>query len=52
MQGAAKKLAVAVAVAMVITALALPGRSTQETAVLKGLTSLSSGTIKAAEGQG
>jgi|HubBroStandDraft_2_1064218.scaffolds.fasta_scaffold68079_4 hypothetical protein len=52
MQGAAKKLAVAVGLAMVLTALFLPGRSTQETAVLKGLTSLSTGTIQAAEGQG
>jgi hypothetical protein len=47
----AQKLAGAVGIAMVVTALALPGRSTQETAVLKGLTSLSTGTIHAAEGQ-
>jgi hypothetical protein len=47
----AQKLAGFVGIAMVVTALALPGRSTQETAVLKGLTSLSTGTIHAAEGQ-
>lgn len=47
----AQKIAGGVALAMVLTAVFLPGRSTQETAVLKGLTSLSQGTIKAAEGQ-
>jgi hypothetical protein len=47
----AQKIAGGVALAMVLTAVFLPGRSTQETAVLKGLTSLSSGTISAAEGQ-
>jgi hypothetical protein len=52
MQGSGKKLAVAIGIAMVATALFLPGRSPQETAVLKGLTSLSTGTISAAEGQG
>jgi hypothetical protein len=52
MHGTAKKLALAVGIAMVATALFLPGRSAQETAVLKGLASLSQGTIKAAEGQG
>jgi hypothetical protein len=46
-----QKIAVGVAVAMVATAVFLPGRSTQETAVLSGLTSLSKGTISAAEGQ-
>jgi hypothetical protein len=48
----ANKIAAGVAVAMIVTALFLPGRSTQETAVLSGLTSLSKGTISAAEGQG
>lgn len=47
----AQKIAGGIAVAMVITAIALPGRSTQESAVLSGLTSLSQGTIHAAEGQ-
>lgn len=46
-----QKIAGGVAIAMVITALALPGRSPQETAVLKGVTSLSTGTIGAAEGR-
>jgi hypothetical protein len=46
-----QKLAGAVGIAMVITALALPGRSSQETAVLNGLTGLSKGTISAAEGR-
>jgi hypothetical protein len=48
---AAQKFAGFVGIAMVATALFLPGRSTQETAVLNGLTSLSKGTISAAEGQ-
>jgi hypothetical protein len=47
-----QKIAFGVAAAMVATAVFLPGRSTQETAVLSGLTSLSKGTISAAEGQG
>jgi hypothetical protein len=47
----AQKFAGFVGIAMVCTALFLPGRSGQETAVLKGLTSLSQGTIGAAEGQ-
>lgn len=47
----AQKIAGGLALAMVITAIALPNRSAQETAVLKGFTSLSQGTIKAAEGQ-
>lgn len=47
----AQKFAGMIGIAMIATALFLPGRSTQETAVLKGLTSLSSGTIHAAEGQ-
>jgi hypothetical protein len=46
-----QKIAAGIAVAMVITALALPGRSSQEAAVLKGFQGLSTGTIKAAEGQ-
>lgn len=46
-----QKFAAAAGVAMIITALALPGRSTQETAVLKGLTGLSQGSIHAVEGQ-
>jgi hypothetical protein len=47
----AQKLAAAVGVAMVATALFLPGRSTQETAVLSGLRKVSTGTIAAAEGR-
>ena len=47
----AQKIAGFVGIAMVATALFLPGRSTQETAVFKGLTNLSKGTISAAEGQ-
>jgi hypothetical protein len=47
-----QKIAAGAAVAMVATALFLPGRSTQETAVLQGATSLAKGTISAAEGQG
>jgi len=47
----AQKIAGGVAIAMIITALALPGRSTQESAVLKGVTGLASGTIKSAEGR-
>lgn len=47
-----QKIAAGVSIAMVVTALFLPGRSSQETAVLGGLTSLSKGTISAAEGQG
>jgi hypothetical protein len=48
---APQKIAGGVALAMVITALALPGRSAQETAVLNGFTNLSKGTISAAEGK-
>lgn len=47
----AQKIAGGIAVAMVLTALFLPGRSPQETAVLGGLTRLSTGSIRAAEGQ-
>jgi hypothetical protein len=47
-----QKIAAGVAIAMVATALFLPGRSTQETAVLQGATTLAKGTISAAEGQG
>lgn len=47
----AQKIAGFVGIAMVATALFLPGRSPQETAVLKGLTSLSTGTIAEAEGR-
>ena len=46
-----QKLAGFIGIAMVVTAVALPGRSTQETAVLNGLTGLSKGTIYAAEGK-
>jgi len=48
---AVQKIAGGLALAMVLTALFLPNRSTQETAVLTGLTTLSKGTISAAEGQ-
>jgi hypothetical protein len=47
----AQKIAGGVALAMVLTAVLLPGRSAQETSVLNGLTSLSKGTISAAEGR-
>lgn len=47
----AQKIAGGVAVAMVLTAMFLPGRSSQERAVLGGLTSLSKGTINSAEGR-
>jgi len=47
----AQKFAGFVGIAMVATALFLPGRSSQETAVLNGLTNLSKGTIGAAEGR-
>jgi hypothetical protein len=47
----AQKLAAGVAIAMVATALFLPGRSTQEAAVFTGLTNLSKGTIAEAEGR-
>jgi hypothetical protein len=40
-----------VGIAMIATALFLPGRSAQETAVFTGLTNLSKGTITAAEGR-
>ena len=46
-----QKLAGAVGLAMIATALFHPGRSTQENAFLKGVTNLSTGTIHAAEGQ-
>jgi hypothetical protein len=48
----AKKIAAGIVIAMVATALFLPGRSTQETAVLQGATNLAKGTISTAEGQG
>lgn len=48
----AQKIGAGVAIAMIITALALPGRSSQESAVLNGTTNLLKGTISAAEGQG
>lgn len=48
---ALQKIAVGVAVAMVATAVFLPGRGPAETAFFKGATDLSKGTIKAAEGQ-
>jgi hypothetical protein len=47
----AQKIAGGVAVAMIITAIALPGRSKQEGTVLTGLTNLSKGTIQSAEGR-
>jgi hypothetical protein len=47
----AQKIAGGIAIAMIATALFLPGRSPQEAAVLKGATSLSQGTISAAEGR-
>jgi hypothetical protein len=47
----AQKIAGGVAVAMVLTAVFLPGRSPQESAVFNGLTNLSKGSIQAAEGR-
>lgn len=47
----AQKIGGGIAIAMVATALFLPGRSPQETAVLKGATGLAQGTISAAEGR-
>lgn len=47
----AQKIAGGVALAMVLTAVLLPGRSKQETAVLEGSTKLFKGTIAAAEGR-
>jgi hypothetical protein len=47
----ANKIATGVAIAMIATALFLPGRSTQESAVLNGATNLAKGTISTAEGQ-
>lgn len=47
----AQMVAGGIAAAMIITAVALPGRSTQENTVLTGLTNLSKGTISTAEGQ-
>jgi hypothetical protein len=46
-----QKIAAGVAIAMVATALFLPGRSTQEAAVFTGLTNLSKGTIAESEGR-
>jgi len=46
-----QKLAGFVGVAMIATALFLPGRSPQEKAVLQGAANLSRGTITAAEGR-
>jgi hypothetical protein len=47
----AAKIAAGIAAAMIITSLALPGRSTQEASLLKGFTQLSTGTINSAEGR-
>jgi len=47
----AQKAVGLVGIAMIATALFLPGRSAQETAVFQGLTNLSKGTITAAEGR-
>lgn len=47
----AQKIAAGIAIAMVATALFLPGRSPQEAAVLTGVTNLSKGTIAEAEGR-
>lgn len=46
-----QKGAVFVGIAMVATALFLPGRSPQESAVFNGLTNLTKGTISSAEGR-
>lgn len=47
----AQKIAGGIAIAMVATALFLPGRSSQENAVLGNLTKLTTGSINAAEGR-
>lgn len=47
----AQKIAGGIAIAMVATALFLPGRSPQEQAVLAGATRLTTGSITAAEGR-
>jgi hypothetical protein len=47
----AQKIAGGIAIAIVLTALFLPGRSTQEAAVLKGATGLTTGAINSAEGR-
>lgn len=47
----AQKIAGGIAVAMVLTALFLPGRSAQENAVFTGATNLAKGSIQAAEGR-
>jgi hypothetical protein len=46
-----KPVGFAIAVAMVLTALFLPGRSAQESAVLSTLSSLATGSIRTAEGR-
>jgi hypothetical protein len=47
----AQKIAGGIAIAMVATALFLPGRSSQENAVLSNVTKLTTGSIAAAEGR-
>jgi hypothetical protein len=47
----AQKIAGGIAIAMVATALFLPGRSPQENAVLGNVTKLTTGSIQAAEGR-
>lgn len=47
----AQKIAGGIAIAMIITAVVLPGRSAQESATLKGLTGLAQGSIASAEGR-
>jgi len=46
-----QKIAGGIAIAMVATALFLPGRSTQESAVFQGAANLAKGSISAAEGR-
>jgi hypothetical protein len=48
---AVQKIAGGIAIAMVATALFLPGRSSQENAVLGNITKLTTGSIQAAEGR-
>lgn len=47
----ANKIASGIAIAMIATALFLPGRSTQESAVLNGATNLGKGVISSSEGR-
>lgn len=47
----AQKIAGFIGITMVLTTLLLPGRSSQESALLTGATNLAKGTINSAEGR-